>query len=100
VIPWSKLPCSVQTGQPSFDNHFGVPFFDHLSGDPEEASTFSDLLIDLNSADAPAVAADYGLSPAHVADIGGATGQTLTPLSRRPASNSTASSPPTPLSTS
>jgi hypothetical protein len=79
VIPWHKLLHSVRTGQPSFDHHFGVPFFDRLTGDPVEAAMFSDLLIGINSADAPAVAAAYDFSPyPHIADIGGATGHILT----------------------
>jgi len=79
VIPWHKLLHCVRSGQPSFDSHFGEPFFDHISKDPEEAAWFSDLLIGMNSADAPAVAAAYDFSSfAKVADIGGATGHILT----------------------
>ena len=79
IIPWHKLLYSVQTGQPSFDKHFDVPFFDHLTNNPDEAAWFSDLLIGINSADAPAVAAAYDFSPfQHIADIGGATGHMLT----------------------
>ena len=80
-IPWSKLQYSVQTGLPSFDYHFGAPFFDHLTGNPEEAALFSDLLIGINSADAPAVAAAYDFSAfKNIADIGGATGHILTTI--------------------
>ena len=43
----------VQTGQGAFDKYFGVPFFDHLTINPEEAAMFSDLLIGINSADRP-----------------------------------------------
>jgi hypothetical protein len=79
VLPWSKLLFSVQTGRPSFDEHFGAPFFDHLSGNPEEATWFSDLLIGINAPDAPAVAAAYDFSAyRNIADIGGATGHILT----------------------
>jgi hypothetical protein len=78
VVPWSKLVYSVQTGQSAFDKHFGVPFFDHLTSHPEEAAMFSDLLIGLNSADAPAVAAAYDFSScSQIADVGGATGHLL-----------------------
>ncbi len=78
VVPWSKLLYSVQTGQPSFDNHYGVPFFDHMSHMPEEAAMFSDLLIGINSGDAPAVAAAYDFSTfTNIADIGGSTGHML-----------------------
>ena len=78
IIPWSKLLYSAQTGQSAFDKYFGVPFFDHLTSNPEEASMFSDLLIGLNSSDPPAVAAAYDFSSfSHIADIGGATGHLL-----------------------
>jgi hypothetical protein len=79
IIPWSKLLYSVQTGQPSFDKHFGAPFFDYLTGVPEEAAWFHDMLIGFNFPDAPAVAAAYSFAPyARIADIGGATGHMLT----------------------
>jgi hypothetical protein len=78
TIPWSRLDYCALTGQPSFDANFGVPFFEYLPTQPEEAAWFSDLLIGLNSADAPAVADAYDFSPfAHIADIGGATGHIL-----------------------
>ena len=81
TVPWSKLQYSVQTGQPSFDRHFGVPIFDKLSTDPDEAAWFQDMLIGLNAQDAPAVAAAYDFSSCkHIADIGGATGHMLTTI--------------------
>jgi O-methyltransferase domain/Dimerisation domain len=79
ITPWSKILYSVQTGQPSFDHHFGKPFFDHITDNPEEAAMFSDLLIGLNSGDTTAVAASYDFSTCkHIADVGGATGHMLT----------------------
>ena len=81
IVPWSKLAYSVQTGKPSFDHHFGAPFFDHISTLPEEAAWFGDMLIGMNSGDAPAVAAAYDFSTcSHIADIGGATGHMLTTI--------------------
>jgi len=78
MIPWSKLAYSVRTGQSAFDQHFGVPFFDHLSGHPDEAAMFSDLLVGINAPDAPAIAAAYDFSAcSHIADIGGGTGHIL-----------------------
>lgn len=78
IIPWSELLYSVQTGQSAFDKHFGVPFFDHLTRHPDEAAMFSDLLIGINSSDAPAIAAAYDFSNfSHIADIGGGTGHIL-----------------------
>jgi hypothetical protein len=86
IVPWSKLLYSVQTGQPSFDHHFGVPFFDYLTTHPKEAVMFSDMLMGINSADPPAIAAAYDFSSySHIADIGGATGHLLTTvLARHP----------------
>jgi hypothetical protein len=79
IIPWSKLLLSVQSGQPSFDKHFGAPFFDYIAGVPEEAAWFHDMLIGFNYPDAPAVAAAYDFTPfTKIADIGGATGHMLT----------------------
>jgi hypothetical protein len=78
TVPWSKLAYSVQTGLSAFDKHFGVPFFEHLNGNPAEAAMFSDLLIGINSPDAPAIAAAYAFSKSsHIADIGGGTGHIL-----------------------
>ena len=78
VIPWSKLSYSVQTGQSCFDHFFGMPFFDYLTANPEEAVMFSEFLIGMNAPDAPAIAAAYDFSScSHIADIGGATGHIL-----------------------
>ena len=79
IVPWSKLVYSVQTGQAAFDKYFGVPIFDYLTSHPEEAAMFSDFLIGINSADAPAIAAAYDFSScSNIVDIGGATGHILT----------------------
>jgi hypothetical protein len=81
VIPWSKLLHSVTTGKPSFDHHYGRPFFDHLSSNAEEAAWFTDLLIGINAADAPAVADAYDFSLfTNIVDVGGATGHMLTTI--------------------
>ena len=78
TIPWSRLDYCALTGKPSFDANFGVPFFEYLRTQPEEAAWFSDLLIGLNDADAPAAATAYDFSSfSHIADIGGATGHIL-----------------------
>jgi ubiquinone/menaquinone biosynthesis C-methylase UbiE len=78
TVPWSKLAYSVQTGRSAFEHHFGVPFFDHLNSNPEEAAMFSELLIGINSLDAPAIAAAYTFTKSsHIADIGGGTGHIL-----------------------
>jgi hypothetical protein len=72
---------AVQSGRPSFDKCFGAPFFDHLTGIPEEAAWFQDLLIGVNAPDAPAVAAAYDFARyASIADIGGSTGHILTSI--------------------
>lgn len=81
VIPWHSLLYSVQSGKPSFDKEFGVPFSDHIRSEPEEAAWFSELLVGINISEAPAVAAAYDFSRyAQVVDVGGGTGHILTTI--------------------
>jgi hypothetical protein len=81
IVPWSKLVYSVETGHAAFDKFFGLPIFDYLTSHPDEGAMFSDFLIGINSADAPAIAAAYDFSScSHIADIGGATGHILTTI--------------------
>ena len=79
IPPWSNLLYSVQTGKPSFDQEHGVPLFDYLAAHPDEGAMFSDLMIGFHGPETPATAAAYDFTPyAHIADIGGATGNLLT----------------------
>lgn len=81
TVAWSKLSYSVQTGKPSFDHDYGMPFFEYLKGEPDETKYFFEMLIAMNSQDAPAISAAYDFTPfSHIMDIGGATGHILTTI--------------------
>ena len=76
---WWKLLYSVQTGKPSFDLQFGLPIFDYLTANPDQASMFTETMIGIHGPETPAVAAAYDFKAfAHIADIGGASGKLLT----------------------
>jgi hypothetical protein len=78
---WDQLLYSVQTGKGGFEKSLGMPFFDWLARNPEEASMFSETMIGIHGAEPPAVAAAYDFSGfATIVDVGGATGNLLTTI--------------------
>jgi len=78
---WDQLLYSVQTGKGGFEKSLGMPFFDWLAKNPEEASMFSETMIGIHGAEPPAVAAAYDFSRfATIVDVGGATGNLLTTI--------------------
>jgi hypothetical protein len=89
---WSRgfeqLLYSVQTGKSGFEKALGMPVFDWLSRNPQEASMFSETMVGFHGAEPPAVAAAYDFSKlATIVDVGGATGNLLSAiLSKNPQS--------------
>jgi hypothetical protein len=78
---WDQLLYSVQTGKGGFEKSLGMPFFDWLAKNPEEASMFSETMIGIHGAEPPAVAAAYDFSRfTTIIDVGGATGNLLTTI--------------------
>jgi len=82
---WSQvfahLLYSVQTGKSGFEKSLGMPMFDWLARNPHEASMFSETMVGLHGAEAPAVAAAYDFSDlATIVDVGGATGHLLSAI--------------------
>ena len=79
VVPWSKLLYSVQTGQPSFDNHYRRPLLrPHVRTCPKKPLCSAISSSASIARDAPAVAAAYDFSTfTNIADIGGSTGHML-----------------------
>jgi hypothetical protein len=77
---------TLETGKPAFDKRMGMRFFDYLSTRPEDASSFSKLMIAHHGPEAEAVAAGYDFSSfGTIVDLGGATGNMLSAiLSRHP----------------
>jgi hypothetical protein len=59
---FGQLLYSVQTGQPGFEKHLGMPIFDWLAKHPNEASMFSETMVGFHGAEPPAVVAAYDFS--------------------------------------
>ena len=78
---FAQLLYSVQTGKPGFEKHLGMPVFDWLAQNPQEASLFSQTMVGFHGAEPPAVAAAYDFSDSKtIVDVGGATGNLLTAI--------------------
>jgi hypothetical protein len=82
---WSRgfeqLLYSVETGKSGFERTLGMPIFDWLARNPEEASLFSETMVGFHGMEPPAVAAAYNFSGlSAIVDVGGATGNLLTTI--------------------
>src|SRR6185369_779421 len=76
-----QLLYSVQTGKSGFEKMLGMPIFDWLGKNPEEASLFSETMVGIHGEEPPAIAAAYDFSGLKtIVDIGGATGNLLTAI--------------------
>src|SRR6185369_345273 len=76
-----QLLYSVQTGKSGFEKLLGMPIFDWLAKNPDEASLFSETMIGIHGGEPPAVAAAYDFSGLKtIVDVGGATGNLLTTI--------------------
>src|SRR5690349_23114947 len=58
----AQLLHSVQTGKSGFEKMLGMPIFDWLAKNPEEASLFSQTMLGIHGGEPPAVAAAYDFS--------------------------------------
>jgi hypothetical protein len=78
---FGQLLYSVQTGKSGFEKVLGMPVFDWLARNPEEASLFSETMVGFHGGEPPAVAAAYDFSKlATIVDVGGATGNLLSAI--------------------
>jgi hypothetical protein len=82
---WSRgfeqLLYSVQTGKSGFEKSLGMPIFDWLAKNPQEASMFSETMVGFHGSEPPAVAAAYNFSGlGTIVDVGGATGNLLSAI--------------------
>ena len=69
---------SLRTGQPAFEQTFGLPFFDFLAKEPELAMTFSEAMQDLGRQFFPAVIDSYDFGGIRtLVDVGGGHGTLL-----------------------
>src|SRR5262249_45179574 len=81
VRGFGQLLYSVQTGKSGFEKLLGMPVFDWLAKNPEEASLFSETMVGIHGEEPAAVAAAYDFSGVKtIVDIGGATGHLLTTI--------------------
>jgi O-methyltransferase domain/Dimerisation domain len=78
---FKHLLYSIKTGKSGFEKSLGMPLFDWLSKNPEEASLFNETMVGVHGAEAPAVAAAYDFSGlTTIVDVGGGTGHLLTTI--------------------
>ncbi len=78
---FGQLLYSVQTGKPGFEKHLGMPIFEWLAQNPEQASLFSETMVGFHGAEPTAVVAAYDFSTINsIVDVGGATGHLLTTI--------------------
>ena len=79
--PCGRLLHSVQTGQPAFDEMYGMRFFEYLAQHPQDATTFGQAMFVNVAQKHTAVAHAYDFSRfGTVVDVGGGHGALLTAI--------------------
>ena len=79
-----NLLYSAQTGKPAFERAFGMPIFDWLGANPQQALLFNDTMVGFHGTEPAAVAAAYDFSVFQaIADVGGSTGNMLATILSR-----------------
>src|SRR5215471_7274873 len=58
----AHLRYSVETGKSGFEKSLGMPIFEWLARNPQEASMFSETMVGFHGEESPAVAAAYDFS--------------------------------------
>jgi hypothetical protein len=75
---WGELLYSVQTGKIAFDKLFGMPCFDFLSQNLEQAKVFDLAMVSIHGRETSAMADAYDFSGLRMlADVGGGNGSLL-----------------------
>ncbi|MBR7831947.1 hypothetical protein KDL01_01665 [Actinospica durhamensis] len=78
---FSDLLHTALTGEPAFERHYGRPFFDWISADPERVEVQNRMCLNMNTAVRAGMFDGYRLPDgAVVADLGGADGASLVHL--------------------
>ncbi len=81
---WGELLYSVQTGKIAFDKLYGMPVFDYLSQNVEQAKNFDAAMVGIHGRESEAMTDAYDLSGIKVlADIGGGNGSLLTAVLKK-----------------
>ena len=72
---------SLRTGESGVEKAQGMPLFDYLGTEPEQAGRFNETMIGFHGAEPPTVASAYDFSGvARLVDVGGGTGNLLTTI--------------------
>lgn len=81
---WGELLYSVQTGKIAFDKIYGMPVFDYLAVNVEQAKTFDAAMVGVHGRESEAMTDAYDFSDIKVlADIGGGNGSLLISVLRK-----------------
>ena len=81
---WGELLYSVQTGKPAFEKLYGMPVFEFLSRNVEQAKVFDAAMVGVHGRETAAMADAYDFSGITVlADIGGGNGSLLTTVLKK-----------------
>jgi len=80
---WGELLSTVQTGRPAFEKVHGLPFFEYLGQNPEQASVFDEAVAGHGWA-TTAILEAYDFSGIRVlADIGGGNGSAIAAILKK-----------------
>jgi hypothetical protein len=80
---WGELLYTVQTGRVGFEKVHGLPFFDYLGKNPEQASVFDEAM-SMHGWATKAILEAYDFSGIRVlADIGGGNGSAITAILKK-----------------
>jgi hypothetical protein len=81
---FGHLVDGIRTGRPAAELHYGAPFFEWISGEPEQVSRFTRAMANLTEGIKSAAATTIDLAGARtVVDVGGADGAVLAQLLQR-----------------
>jgi hypothetical protein len=81
---WAGMPATIETGKPAAEIVLGMPPFEWITRNPDQAVNFNNAMTDLSMVHAPAVAASYDFSGfTHLVDVGGGHGMLLAEILRR-----------------
>ncbi|MCP2167395.1 O-methyltransferase [Goodfellowiella coeruleoviolacea] len=80
---WQHLDHTVRTGKPAFPHRFGLPLYEYLEQNPDEAAVFDRSMANLTGLAAPELVAAHDFSAARrVVDLGGGNGHLLAAVLR------------------
>jgi hypothetical protein len=75
---WSSLEYCVRTGKQALEQIYGVPTFEFMKQNPEEAQIFNETMTNLSMIDGPAVEGAYDFQGINsIVDVGGGHGRLL-----------------------